>query len=114
MSVASSRLPMCRLRLSRLSSVVAIVSLRGRAGSRSTRRGLHTTPTGAGVQPVLSSALFHDRSGGFSMGTFRLFTDAGGQSRVETIDLAKTAEWTQGLATTKISFSEWPVGRFLD
>jgi len=48
------------------------------------------------------------------MGTFRLFTDADGQSRVESIDLAHAGEWTKGLATTKISFSEWPVGRFLD
>ena len=38
------------------------------------------------------------------MGTFRLYTGADGQSHVETIDLAKTADWTAGLATTSISF----------
>jgi quercetin dioxygenase-like cupin family protein len=48
------------------------------------------------------------------MGTFRMYTDADGQSRVESIDLAKAGEWTKGLSATKISFSEWPTGRFLD
>jgi hypothetical protein len=48
------------------------------------------------------------------MGTFRLYTGPDGQSHIEPIDLAKAKEWTSGLATTKISFSEWPVGRDLD
>jgi hypothetical protein len=48
------------------------------------------------------------------MGTFRMFTGPDGRARVETIDLAKTAEWTKGLPTTQISFSTWPVGRVLD
>jgi quercetin dioxygenase-like cupin family protein len=48
------------------------------------------------------------------MGTFRLYTDAGGQSRIEPIDLARTAAWTKGLAATQITFREWPAGRFLD
>jgi len=48
------------------------------------------------------------------MGTFRLYTGSDGQSHVEPIDAIKTPEWTKGLATTQISFSEWPVGRFLD
>lgn len=48
------------------------------------------------------------------MGTFRLYTDGAGKSRIETVDLAKTAEWTTGLATTQISFRVWPVGQFLD
>ena len=48
------------------------------------------------------------------MGTFRLYTGPDGQSHVESIDIAKAKDWTTGLATTKISFSEWPVGRNLD
>jgi hypothetical protein len=48
------------------------------------------------------------------MGTFRLYTGPDGQSHIEPIDLAKAKEWTGGLATTKISFNEWPVGRNLD
>ena len=48
------------------------------------------------------------------MGTFRLYTDREGQSRIETIDLTKTPEWTKGLPTTQISFRVWPVGEFLD
>ena len=31
------------------------------------------------------------------MGTFRLYTGADGQSHVETIDLAKTSDWTAGV-----------------
>ena len=48
------------------------------------------------------------------MGTFRLYTGPDAQSHIEPIDLAKVKDWTAGLATTKISFSEWPVGRDLD
>ena len=48
------------------------------------------------------------------MGTFRLFTGTDGESHFETIDLAKTPEWTKGLATTQISFRADPVGRYLD
>jgi hypothetical protein len=48
------------------------------------------------------------------MGTFRMFTGPDGRARVETIDLARTTEWTKGLPTTQISFSTWPVGRVLD
>ncbi len=48
------------------------------------------------------------------MATFRLYADREGQSRVETIDVARTAEWTKGLAATQISFSVWPADRFLD
>jgi len=48
------------------------------------------------------------------MGTYRLYTGPDGQSHVEPIDLAKAKDWTTGLATTKISFSDWPVGRDLD
>jgi len=48
------------------------------------------------------------------MGTFRLYTGPDQQSHIEPIDPAKAAGWKDGLATTKISFSEWPVGRDLD
>ena len=48
------------------------------------------------------------------MGTFRLYTGPDGQSHVEPIDLGKAKDWTTGLATTKISFSDWPVGRNID
>ena len=48
------------------------------------------------------------------MGTFRLYTGADGQSHIETIDLAKTADWTAGLATTNITFRSQPPGRFQD
>ena len=48
------------------------------------------------------------------MGTFRLYTGSDGQSHIEPVDLGKTPDWKKGLATTQISFSEWPVGRFLD
>lgn len=48
------------------------------------------------------------------MGTFRLYTGSDGQSHIEPIDAARTAEWTQGLAATQIAFREWPVGEFLD
>jgi len=48
------------------------------------------------------------------MKTFRLYTGPDGQSRIEPIDLARTAEWTKGLAATQIAFREWPVGQYLD
>lgn len=48
------------------------------------------------------------------MGTFRLYSSADGQSRVETIDLGRMTEWTKGLGATQISFRVWPVGQFLD
>ena len=48
------------------------------------------------------------------MGTFRLYTDSGGKSRIESIDLGKVPEWTKGLATTQITFREWPAGQFID
>src|SRR4030095_1925426 len=48
------------------------------------------------------------------MGTFRLYTGPDGQGRIETIDIEKKTDWLKGLPTTQISFSVWPVGRFLD
>lgn len=48
------------------------------------------------------------------MGTFRMYAGDDGQAHVEAIDLAKMTEWTKGLPATQISFSVWPVGRFLD
>ena len=48
------------------------------------------------------------------MATFRLYTGPDGQSHIEPIDLAQMPEWTKGLDATRISFSVWPVGRFLD
>ena len=48
------------------------------------------------------------------MGTFRLYTGSDGQSHVETIDLAKTPEWTTGLATANITFRSQPPERFQD
>ena len=48
------------------------------------------------------------------MGTFRLYTGADGESHIETIDLAKTSDWTAGLATTNITFRSQPPGRFQD
>ena len=39
------------------------------------------------------------------MGTFRLFTGPDQQSHLEPIDLGKTKDWKDGLATTKITFS---------
>jgi quercetin dioxygenase-like cupin family protein len=48
------------------------------------------------------------------MGTFRLYTGPDGQGRIETIDVAKKTDWLEGLPAAKISFSVWPVGRFLD
>jgi quercetin dioxygenase-like cupin family protein len=48
------------------------------------------------------------------MGTFRLYTGSDGQSHIETIDYEKAEGWKAGLPATKISFSEWPVGRFMD
>jgi hypothetical protein len=48
------------------------------------------------------------------MGTFRLYTGPDGQSHIEKIDAMKMPDWTKGMPTTQISFSTWPVGRFLD
>ena len=48
------------------------------------------------------------------MGTFRLYTGPDGQGRIETIVIEKKTDWLQGLPTSQISFSVWPVGRFLD
>jgi hypothetical protein len=48
------------------------------------------------------------------MGTFRMYTGGDGRAHLETIDLAKMPDWGKGLPTTQISFSTWPVGRFLD
>jgi hypothetical protein len=48
------------------------------------------------------------------MGTFRLYTGSDSHSHIEKIDYEKAEGWKTGLATTKISFSEWPVGRFMD
>ena len=48
------------------------------------------------------------------MGTFRLYTGADGQSHIDPIDLATTSSWTQGLATTDITFRTMPAGRFQD
>jgi len=48
------------------------------------------------------------------MGLFRLYTGTDGQSHIETISLAKSAEWGKGLATTQISFRESPAGNFQD
>jgi len=48
------------------------------------------------------------------MKTSRLYTAPDGQSHFEAIDAVRTSEWARGLATTQISFHEWPVGRFLD
>ena len=48
------------------------------------------------------------------MGTFRLYTGSDGEAHVESIDLARTPEWSKGLATTQIAFREDPVGRYLD
>lgn len=48
------------------------------------------------------------------MGTFRMYTDAAGQSRVEPIDLAQQPDWMNGLAATRIFFRVWQVGEVLD
>ena len=48
------------------------------------------------------------------MGTYRLYTGDDGESRMETIDLAETPDWTAGLDATRIAFREDPVGRFVD
>ncbi len=48
------------------------------------------------------------------MGTFRLYTDSDGKSKIETIDIGKVPEWTKGLPTTQITFREWPAGQFID
>jgi len=48
------------------------------------------------------------------MKTFRLYTGPDGQSRIESVDLTRTVEWTTGLAATQIAFREWPVGQYLD
>ena len=48
------------------------------------------------------------------MGTFRLYTGEDGQSHIESISLAETPAWTQGVDTTQISFQAQPVGNYLD
>src|SRR5919197_6192148 len=48
------------------------------------------------------------------MGTLRLYTGSAGQSRIEPVDLGRATEWTKGLATTQITFREWPLGQYLD
>ena len=48
------------------------------------------------------------------MATFRLYTGSDGHSHVEPIDLARTPDWTKGLAATQIGFRVWPTGEFLD
>ena len=48
------------------------------------------------------------------MGTWRLYTGTDGQSHVEKIEWKNLPDWTKGMPTTQISFSEWPVGRTLD
>jgi quercetin dioxygenase-like cupin family protein len=44
------------------------------------------------------------------MKTFRLYTGSDGQSHIETVDVARTREWTTGLAATQIAFRVWPRG----
>ncbi len=39
------------------------------------------------------------------MGTFRLFADNSGLSRIETIELEPSHEWTKGLPVTNIKFT---------
>ena len=48
------------------------------------------------------------------MATFRLYTGSDGQSHIESIDLAKTTDWTSPRDVTTITFREDPVGRFMD
>ncbi|CAI8027891.1 hypothetical protein GBAR_LOCUS15884 [Geodia barretti] len=48
------------------------------------------------------------------MGTFRLYSGDDGQSHIETIDLDQTPDWKSAQATTTISFSEAPAGRYSD
>jgi quercetin dioxygenase-like cupin family protein len=48
------------------------------------------------------------------MATFRLYTGNDGKSRIESVDPTRASDWTTGLKATQISFSTWPVGRFLD
>ena len=48
------------------------------------------------------------------MGTYRLYTGDDGESHIETIDLSEAPDWTAGRDTTRISFREDPVGRFVD
>ena len=48
------------------------------------------------------------------MGTFRLYSGDDGQSHIEAIDLDQTPDWKSAQATTTISFSEAPAGRFSD
>ena len=48
------------------------------------------------------------------MGTYRLYTDSQGLSKIEEIVLSKTPEWTERLGATSISFSESNVGNFMD
>src|SRR2546423_1719924 len=48
------------------------------------------------------------------MGTWRLYTGGDGQSHVEKIDYEKQPDWTKGIPATQITFSNWPVGKFMD
>ena len=48
------------------------------------------------------------------MGTYRLYTDSQGVSKIEDIDLSKTQDWTQAQATTNITFREAAVKNFSD
>lgn len=48
------------------------------------------------------------------MGTYHMYTGSDGETHLETIDLAKTPDWTAGLATSTISFRSAPPGNFVD
>ena len=48
------------------------------------------------------------------MGTYRIFTGDDGESRYEEVSLNNTPDWTQGQATTNITFREAAVGKFSD
>ena len=48
------------------------------------------------------------------MGTYRIFTGDDTESHYEEISLDNTPEWTQGQATTNITFREAEVGNFSD
>ena len=47
-------------------------------------------------------------------GTYRLFTGSDGQSHIEPIEIDQMPEWTQGIATTRITFRRDPAGHFQD
>lgn len=48
------------------------------------------------------------------MGTYRMYTDAGGRARWETIDLAATPAWLEGFDTTRIRFGSRQPGVLQD